>query len=295
MAWETGSMTARPAGAALLPLVVAAVACSSAVVTDAAPDCPPSPFRSSPPQVIAHSGGEGLGPANSLVAIARSLAAGADIVDVDVRMTADGVVVATHDRDVATTTDGTGNVDELTWDAVQQLDARAAWAGDPIASPVRIPSLQQVLDAVPEGWVSVEIKQTTPPIGEELCAVLRRAGATDRVYLSSNVDEALFEAHERCPEVLITTTYRDLDEMRAARESGRSICAPAPIGQPPYREFDAATVAERHAAGTALFTWTVDDPDQLRHLAEVGIDGVYTRRPDIARTVFDHLPRTPFS
>jgi glycerophosphoryl diester phosphodiesterase len=282
-------MTVRGAKTALLPLLVAAAACSSTVATDAGLSCPPSPFRSSPPQVIAHSGGEGLGPPNSLVAVRRSLAAGADIIDLDVRMTSDGVVVATHDRDVSTTTDGTGNVDELTWDELQGFDARAAWTGDPIAEPVRIPSLEQVLAAVPEGWVSVEIKQTSPAMGTALCDVLRRAGAADRVYLSSNDDDALYEAHDRCPEVLITTTYRDLDEMRAARDAGRPICAPAPIGQPPYREFDAASVAERHAAGTALFTWTVDDPAELRRLAEVGIDGVYTRRPDVARNVFDHL------
>jgi glycerophosphoryl diester phosphodiesterase len=122
-----------------------------------------------------------------------------------------------------------------------------------------------------------------------LCDVLRRAGAVERVYLSANDDAALYDAHETCPEVLITTTYRDLDAMRAARQAGTPMCAPAPIGQPPYRQFDAATVEDRHSAGTALFTWTVDDPEQLRQLAEVGIDGVYTRRPDIARAVFDAL------
>jgi len=282
-------MTARAARTALVPLVVLAAACSSTVASDAAPSCPPSPFRSAPPQVIAHGGGEGLGPSNSLLAIDRSLAAGADIIDVDVRMTADGVVVATHDRDVSTTTDGQGNVDELTWQELQRFDARTSWNGAPIGEPVRIPSLEQVLSAVPDGWVSVEIKQTTPSMAEQLCEVLRTAGAADRVYLSSNDDDALYEAHDRCPEVLITTTYRDLDEMRAARDAGRPMCAPAPIGQPPFRDFDAASVAERHAAGTALFTWTVDDPAQLRRLAEVGVDGVYTRRPDVARAVFDEL------
>lgn len=87
--------------------------------------CAPSPGRSTPPLVIAHSGGEGLGPSNTIEAMDRTLAAGADVLDVDLRMTRDGVVVAIHDRDVATTTDGTGNVDELTWPQLQRLDTDA--------------------------------------------------------------------------------------------------------------------------------------------------------------------------
>jgi glycerophosphoryl diester phosphodiesterase len=252
-------------------------------------DCPPSPFRSSPPLVIAHSGGEGLGPANTLLAMRRSRAAGADILDVDVRMTADGVVVAIHDRDVSTTTAGTGNVDELTWPEVRALDTRASWQGEPIEDPVPIPSLEEILTEFDEGWISLEIKQSDPPMAVALCEVLRATGSTDRVYLSANDDTDVYAAQAACPEVLITTTHHDLDVMRAAAARGEPMCAPAPIGQPPYREFEAAAVAERHAAGTALFTWTVDDPDQFRRLAEVGIDGVYTRRPDIARAVFDSL------
>jgi glycerophosphoryl diester phosphodiesterase len=239
--------------------------------------------------VIAHGGGEGLGPANTLVAMRRSVAAGADVLDADLRMTADGVIVAIHDRDVATTTDGAGNVDELTWDQLETFDTRAAWTGDPIAAPVPVPSLEQILGEFTDRWISLELKQTTPSMAAPLCTLLRRSGSTARVFLSANDDTAVYAARAACPEVLITTTYRDLDAMREARAAGRPMCSPSPIGQPPYRDFDRTTVEERHAAGTAIFTWTVDDPETLRRLAEVGIDGVYTRRPDVARAVFDRL------
>ncbi len=86
--------------------------------------CRPSTFRSSPPQVIAHAGGEGLGPANTLLALRRSLDAGADILDVDVRMTSDGVVVTAHDRSLEATTGFVGNVDETSWADVRRLDTR---------------------------------------------------------------------------------------------------------------------------------------------------------------------------
>jgi len=240
--------------------------------------------------VIAHAGGEGLGPGNTILAMQRSLEAGADVLDADLRMTSDGVIVAYHDPHVATGTDGRGRVDELTWAEIERLDRRAGWEGAPIAEPVRIPTLDQILAAFPSTRISLEIKQTTPSLARPLCEVLRRSGAGDRVYLSSNDDDALYAARDECPDIaLITTTYRDVAAMRAARESGDSWCAPATIGQPPYRadRFTRKDVQWSHDHGLAIYTWTVDDPETLRALAEAGVDGVYTRRPDVAREVFD--------
>ena len=245
---------------------------------------------SSPPYVIAHAGGEGLGPSNTIEAMDRSVAAGADILDVDLRMTSDGVIVARHDRDVASTTDGTGNVDELTWSEVQRLDAAARWTGDAFTAPVRVPTVEHVLERFRGVTISLELKQRQPSMAAELCRVLRHTGRSRDVYLSANEDEAVYEARDVCPEVLlITTTYTDLDRMRAASEGDEDWCATSPIGQPPYRadRFDRQQVELAHRRGMALFTWTVDDPEILRSLAEVGVDGVYTSRPDVAREVFD--------
>lgn len=254
--------------------------------------CSPSPFRSTPPRVIAHAGGEGLGPANTIVAMRRSLDAGADILDADLWMTSDGVIVAAHDRALDAATGHVGNIDETTWSELQQLDVRAGWTGASIDEPVRIPSLEQILTSFPDGVISLEIKQRQPSISNELCRVLTATGSVGRVYLSANLDDTLYEARDRCDGVLITTTYADVDAMRSARnEPDSTWCAPAPIGQPPYREgrFDPESVTWSHDHGMAIFTWTVDDVDTLRQLAEAGVDGVYTRRPDIARMVFDDV------
>jgi glycerophosphoryl diester phosphodiesterase len=265
-------------------------ACASDAATVSS--CPPSRFRSEPPLVIAHAGGEGLGPPNSIIAMRRSLDAGADVLDVDVRMTTDGVIVGAHDRNVTSITTANGNVDELTWAQLRSLDMRGRWTGAPIDEPVRIASLEEILVAFPEERLSIEIKQTTPPLAEPLCDLLRSTGSIDRIYLSSNDDGATYAAQAACPaETVITTTYRDVAAMREARESGVPWCAPSPIGQPPYRpgRFEPDDVNWSHDHGMAIYTWTVDDPATLEQLAAAGVDGVYTRRPDIARQVFDGL------
>ncbi len=271
-------------------IVIAAIAAGCGGVRPATAPCPPSSFRSSPPQVIAHGGGEGLGPSNTILAMQRSIAAGADILDADLWMTGDGVIVARHDRDVATSTDGIGNIDQLGWSDVQRLDARAKWSGEPIAEPVRVPSLEQILREFPDQRIALEIKQKSPSMAVPLCRLLESTKSVERVYLSAREDGEGDAVHAECPDsTLITTTYTDLAEMRAAHDTGEAWCAPSPLGQPPYRtgRFTRADIQWSHDHGMAIYTWTVDDADTLRALAEAGVDGVYTRRPDIARRVFD--------
>ena len=240
--------------------------------------------------MIAHAGGEGLAPANSILAMQRSMAAGADLLDADLWLTADGVVVAHHDRNISSDTGSTGNIDGLTWAQLEKADLRAGWKGATIDQPVRIASLEQILTAFPGVTISLEIKQSTPSMAKPLCDVLRRLDAIDRVYLSANNDDDVYAAQAECPgSLVITTTYRDVAVMRRVRETDEAWCAPAPIGQPPYNEglLDPTNVAWSHDHGMAIFTWTIDDAETLRGLAAAGVDAVYTRRPDIARQVFD--------
>lgn len=273
-----------------LVCAAALVGCSSA--RTASPPCPPSRYRHAPPLVIAHGGGEGLAPGNTILAMQRSLAAGADVLDLDLRMTSDGVIVARHDRDLATSTDGSGMVDEHSWAEIQKLDTRSFWTGAPIAEPVGVPSLAQVLAEFGDVRMSLEFKQSTPSMAKPLCDLLRSASALNRVYLGGNDDAIVNQAKADCPELaIVNTIYEDLAEMRSAHDSGPQWCSPAPFEQPPYREghFSAKDVQWAHDHGVAVYTWTVDDEKTLWALAEAGVDGVYTRRPDIARKIFDEI------
>ena len=245
--------------------------------------------------VIAHAGGEGLGPANTLAAMRASMAAGADVNDADVHLTADGVLVAIHDDTVDGSTNGSGLVVDKTLAELQALDAGWAFAGAADDFPYRgqrvtIPTIEDVLTSFP-GWLtSLELKDDDGPAPDALCTLLRRVGRTRSVYVSSDTDPPLEQFKVLCPEVATTVTDALVPVMRAARASGTAWCSPVPIGQPPYdesRKPTASSLAWSHDHGLANFTWTVDDPDTIRYLAKIGMDGVYTRRPDIARKIID--------
>jgi glycerophosphoryl diester phosphodiesterase len=270
--------------------LVALAGCSASAV--AAP-CPPSKFRQAKTLVIAHAGGEGLGPANTLDAMRASFAAGADVNDADVHITADGILVAIHDDTVDGTTNGTGLVIDKTLAELQTLDAAWSYPGANNDFPLRgkgvtVPTIEQILTEFPKALTSLEFKDNTGDAPKAMCTLLRRLGRTDSVYISSDTDPAVDAFKALCPEVATTVTDALVPVMRAARTE--AWCSPVPIGQPPYnadRKPTPESLKWSHDHGLANFTWTVDDPATLRYLVSIGMDAVYTRRPDIARKIVD--------
>lgn len=99
--------------------------------------------------VIAHRGGRARGPENTLEAMERGVADGADAIELDVHLSADGEVVVIHDLTVERTTDGTGRIAEMRYADLRSLDAAcrftAAGSASGFGRPCRIPALSEVL------------------------------------------------------------------------------------------------------------------------------------------------------
>jgi glycerophosphoryl diester phosphodiesterase len=278
---------------------VLVVGCSSGSTTRSAAPCAPSPFQAAKTLVIAHAGGEGIGPANTLEAMRLSRPF-ADANDADVQITKDGVLVAIHDPTVDATTDGTGPVSDFTLAELQRLDAGAKFAGPDGSFPfrgrgVRIPTIEAVLTEFPDWRTSLEMK-TGGDAPRALCDVLTRTGASDRVYVSSSDDAYIDAFKPLCPTVVTTVTDAMVPIMIAERAKPDSTwCSPAPIGQPPFDSTRGRPTRESlkwaHDHAMANYTWTIDDPADMRYLAELRIDGFYTRRPDIARKIVDDVTK----
>ena len=274
-------------------MIVTVTSCTaSRSVTQA---CPVSRFRSAKPLVIAHASSTHFGPANTLAMMRAAVAAGADVIDVDVRVTGDGVLVASHDDDLRATTDTPGTIHTKTIAQLRTLDAARTWPGANHDYPLRghgvtIPTVQEILDAFPHRRVSLEFKTTG---GEHtLCTLLRRLHRTADVYVGSAGDAAVDTFKPICPEVAITVTDALVVTMNNARANGSRWCSPSPLGQPPYmigtrRLVTPASVRWDHEHGMAVYTWTLDDPQRLAAADDAGVDGVYTGRADIARAIFD--------
>lgn len=257
---------------------------------------PPHPFFKTlpnPPLRVAHRGGAGIWPENTLYAFQRAAGLAVDMVEMDVHASADGVLVVMHDETVDRTTDGSGPIREKTLAELKQLDAGYRWSDDGGQSfPFRglgitIPTLEEIFQALPEMPMIIEIKQAEPPIVDALCDLIRQYDRQDDVIIGSFHADALRQMRQRCPAV---ATSAHADEVRAfvALNTLRltQIYSPAPFAfQVPMQHGDTKIVTERfvrnaHARGMQVHVWTVNEPAEVEFLLSIGADGIITDHPD---------------
>jgi glycerophosphoryl diester phosphodiesterase len=251
------------------------------------------------PLLIAHRGGSGLAPENTLAAFRRALDWWrADLLEIDVQPTRDGDAVVIHDPTVDRTTDGSGAVSSFTVAELKRLDAGHRFTPDGGATypfrgtGVRLSTLREVLVALPHARVNVEIKdaraqQAVWDTVHELHAVHRvliAAGdrnnrARFRDYggpVSAGAQDmyAFYGLFLARAERLWKPTV-DAFQMPQSR-GGRQVLSP--------RMVDAL-----HARNVAVHVWTVDAVADMRRLIEWGVDGVITDRPDRLARVLHEL------
>lgn len=238
-----------------------------------------------PPRVIAHRGDSAAAPENTLAAFAAALAAGADIVELDVQLTRDRQVVVIHDPTVERTTNGRGAVGELTLQELRALSAGypavfgGAFAGE------RVPTLGEALHFLQgRGRVVIEIKRESADGASEDGIEALTLAAVLRADMQREVAVVSFEADvlQRC---------RGLDPhvprghlfYRATTDAVLAAAAAveADIVLPEKGMLTPELHAAVRAAGLHLATWLVDDPAELPELLRYDLFGIGTNRPGV--------------
>jgi glycerophosphoryl diester phosphodiesterase len=251
-----------------------------------------NPFRIGRTLVIPHGGGDGLFPENTLLAFERTMAMGADVVDVDLRISGDGVVIGFHDPTVDRITGASGNVGKMTYAALAKLDAGFAFTPDNGATHpfrgtgVQIPTFESILQKFPKALLSTDLKDESMAMVKPVCDLLRRYHRLDDVFVGSNSDPQIIEFRKQCPDVRTSAIMKDVYASRDARASGDKRFVPAvTVDQPPFR-VDGRQIVDRdsltwaHDHGVAILTWVVNDEADMRLLVGLGVDGIYTSYPD---------------
>lgn len=236
-------------------------------------------------RLIGHRGAPALAPENTLASFRAALDAGADGVELDARLTADGRLVVMHDDDVARTTDGAGRVSAMTLDEVRALDAAARMPGWREREPV--PTLEEALElASGRAEIFLEVKGALTAEGyrsatEVVWAAADLVRGVPDLVVSSFEPEALAEARVVLPGIPTALAALALVDpgwaLDVAVDAGHSAVHPEDEG------VDAALVTRAHAAGVEVYPWTVNDPARLRALRDMGADGVFTDDPGAAR------------
>ncbi|HIE39436.1 MAG TPA: glycerophosphodiester phosphodiesterase [Anaerolineae bacterium] len=240
---------------------------------------------------IAHQGASDVAPPNTLAAFHRAAELGADGVELDVHLSADGVPVVIHDFTVDRTTNGTGRVADFPLAALKKLDAGSRF--DPAFAGERIPTLEEVFEAVGRRLlINVELKavpRENRGLEEAVVTLVERHGLRDRVLISSFDPFALRRVRRLAPHLPLGFLYETAPLSRLARALAGLMRGLQPEAiHPHWAQVRPPTVRRAHGRGRRVVAWTVDEPEVMRRLSEWGVDGIITNRPDRLREVLTH-------
>jgi len=233
------------------------------------------------PQIFAHRGARFAAPGNTLAAFQAALDMGADGIELDVHCSKDGDLVVIHDFDVDATTDGHGPVAEYTTAELADLNASAHFDGS--FARTGVPTLAQVFDLVAgRCQVNVEIKSRDRLGGDQvepLLAMIQDRGLRDQVIISSFNPITLIKVRWLDKQVAIGLLhYMPLPDYLRAAWLG-PIIQPQAL-HPLHSLVDADYMAWARSVNCAVNTWTVNDNDEARRLAALGVDVIMTDAPD---------------
>ena len=222
--------------------------------------------------LYAHRGASATTPENTLAAFRDALAAGADGVELDVQLSADGVPMVIHDDTLERTTSGSGPVAGHPAARLRALDAGAWFSPDFAGEP--LPTLAETLQLL-AGRLRINLEVKDRQAGTAVLDLLRDFPAAEVVV--SSFDHALLATlRSHAPELPLAVLQAGGDWHRAlARAQALNACAFHTQAELVSRPLLAAC----HRVPLPVFAWTVDDPRQARDLARIGVAGVFTNDP----------------
>ena len=245
------------------------------------------------PLVMAHRGGAGLWPENTMYGFERAVDLGVDMLETEIHSTADNILVLMHDSTVDRTTNGSGPIRAFTLEELKTLDAGYNWTSDggqtfPFrGSGITVPTLEEVFTALPTARINIDIKQEKPSLVEPLCKTIRTFDMTDKVMVASFNSKVLKAFRRVCPEVTTSAgtgevAFFFMVNMVFLGALYRPACQAFQV--PEYssgiRVLTKRFVETAHGLNLAVHVWTINEVTDMKRLLALGVDGIVTDYPD---------------
>lgn len=246
------------------------------------------------PEVIAHRGGNGQWPGETMRAFREAAKLNVDVLEMDVFLSANGELMLMHDHEVEVTTDGEGKINKLHSDQLQCLNAGHKWSPDgesrpfkdvDVSSPkfqdLKVPRLEEVFGEFPNTRMVIEMKKADRSPAAALGAMIRKHSMTNKVLVASFVGNFMTEFRRLYPEVATSFSLSKGDVKRlisGTKISDNDTSDPRAI-QLPYRLITEEVVRRAHDRNIKVHAWTVNDLDKMYMMWNRGVDGIITDYP----------------
>ena len=238
------------------------------------------------PIIFAHRGASAHAPENTLAAFELALAQGADAVELDAKLSADGSVVVIHDPTVDRTTNGHGKVKDLSLADLRALDAGSSFSKH--FETEKIPLLEEVFDALGKRlFINVELTNYNTPrdhLVESVCMLVKKFNVQKRVMFSSFYAANLSKAQSYLPEVPCGLLALPGLPGAWARSFGFAFGKYAAL-HPYLSDVTPQQVQRAHRLKSRVHVWTVNAEADIRRLFGWGVDGIFTDDPQLATRV----------
>jgi len=256
--------------------------------------CSDVPSANHDPMVIAHQGGVGQWPSNTLFAFQQSKQLGTvDEFELDIQLSSDGHIVLIHDKTVDRTTNGQGLVSGMTLTQLQKLDAGYTWQDEsqPQAFPFRkkgitIPTLKEIFEHFPQQAMSIEIKQESTELAVAFCKMVKQYQKEEALVVSSFYHENLLAFREACPSVATAASGQEAERYIIASKVGlgwlfkpNAQVLQLPMASGSITVLTAGFINQAHEHGYRVDAWTINEKADMTSLMDLGIDGLITDYP----------------
>ncbi len=215
---------------------------------------------------IAHRGASAYEPENTLRSFKRAIEMGADMIELDVRLSKDGHLVVMHDEEVDRSTNGHGFVNEKTLSELKKLDAGMGEG---------VPTLEEVI-AFSRGRTGLVIELKEPRTEAGVVSLVKENNLPQEVFIVSFHQDLIKRIKELEPSIKTgLILFSSPDPVRLAKDCFADAVAP-------FHEFVTPEIIENaHRNNLLIITWTVDDRERAEELKGMGIDGIVTNKPDL--------------
>lgn len=230
--------------------------------------------------VTAHRGASGLAPENTMSAMLRAIQEKSDLAELDVQETSDGVIILLHDNTLLRTAGLEKNIWEMDFASLDGIDVGAWFKPEFRGEP--IPTLEAVIDSVQGKMkLNIELKMNghEKMLEERVLKIIEDKDFEDQCIVTSFKFEAIDKVKALNPKIKAGYIFSKMQEETDVFSANVDLLSVN------YKILNLEFVEKAHARNKEVHVWTVDDPDEMKRLIDLGVDSIITNRPDILRGI----------